>query len=159
MTRAGAHGVSPAAESNATFSHSAVGYILAFRLCRRQPTLENNWFFDKRLFTTSGTADTIAFADTPFLVGGFMYIQMPWGEWGHLFDTMEGYIDEVHISRGLRYGRNRERIRPSRNFRRDDSTIALWRFEEGPGAPIYRDSSGNGHHLVPAAHSLSAHTA
>ena len=44
MTRAGAHGVSPAAESNATFFHSAVGYILAFRLCRRQPTLETIGF-------------------------------------------------------------------------------------------------------------------
>ena len=109
----------------------------------------NNWFFDKQLFTTASKADAIARVDTPFLVGGFMYIQMPWGEWGHLFNTMEGYIDEVHISRGLCYGRNRERIRTSRNFRRDDSTIALWRFEEGPGAPIYRDSFDNGHHLVP----------
>ena len=78
-----------------------------------------------------------------------MYIQMPWGEWGHLFDTMEGYIDEVHISRGLRYGRNGEHIRPPCHFRGDGSTIALWRFEEGPGAAIYRDSSDNGHHLVP----------
>ena len=109
----------------------------------------NNWFFDKLLFATSGTADAIARVDTPFLVGGFMYIQMPWGEWGHLFENMEGYIDEVHVSRGLRYGRNREQSRPPRHFRRDDSTIALWRFAEGPGATIYRDSSENGYHLVP----------
>ncbi len=109
----------------------------------------NNWFFDKRLFATSGTADAIARVDTPFLVGGFMYIQMPSGEWGHLFENMEGYIDEVHVSRGLRYGRNREQSRPPRHFRRDDSTIALWRFAEGPGATIYRDSSENGYHLVP----------
>ena len=62
---------------------------------------------------------------------------------------MRGYIDELRISKGWRYV-PKGNIHPKRNFRVDDRTIALWRFEEGPGAPFYRDSSGNDYTLFPA---------
>ena len=41
------------------------------------------------------------------------------------------------------------RIQAERQFRADGKTIALWRFKEGPGAALYRDSSGNGYTLFP----------
>ena len=61
---------------------------------------------------------------------------------------MKGYIDEIRISQGWRYV-PKGNIHPPRNFRVDKRTIALWRFEEGPGAPFYRDSSGNDYTLFP----------
>lgn len=70
-------------------------------------------------------------------------------------ESMIGYIDEVHVSRGWRYPKRGE-IQPKRHFLADERTIALWRFEEGPGAPLYSDSSGNGYTLV-AGGSLAVH--
>ncbi len=88
--------------------------------------------------------------EAPLLVGGAPFITFNVGStWGNEFGAMKGYIDELRISKGWRYV-PKGNIHPKRNFRVDDRTIALWRFEEGPGAPFYRDSSGNDCTLFPA---------
>ena len=90
----------------------------------------------------------------PLFVGGAPIITFKNGvKWGDFFGTpefesMRGYIDELRISKGWRYV-PKGNIHPKRNFRVDKRTIALWRFEEGPGAPFYRDSSGNDYTLFP----------
>ena len=83
--------------------------------------------------------------DAPLLIGGTKRIEQYWGtEYG----SMKGYIDEVRVSKGFRYARNWGRkIRPKRRLRADARTIALWRFEEAPGATHFADSSGNGYTL------------
>lgn len=87
----------------------------------------------------------------PFLIGGTPIVNFAEGsEWGRLYESMQGYVDEVRVSKGLRYGTERgNRIQPDRKFRADGKTMALWRFEEGPEAALYRDSSGNGYALFP----------
>ena len=83
------------------------------------------------------------------MVGGAPFITFNVGStWGNEFGAMKGYIDEIRISKGWRYV-PKGNIHPKRNFRVDKRTIALWRFEEGPGAPFYRDSSGNDYTLFP----------
>ena len=84
----------------------------------------------------------------PLLIGGPKLVTLENGwEWGNKNESMIGYIDEVHVSQGWRYPKRGE-IHPKRHFLTDERTIALWRFEEGPGAPLYTDSSGNGYTLV-----------
>ena len=88
--------------------------------------------------------------DAPLIIGGTK--RNGWG-WGHRYRfgsmTMKGYIDEVRVSKGFRYGPAERGIPWKRPLRADWRTIALWRFEEGLGAVMYRDSSGNGYHLFP----------
>ena len=83
--------------------------------------------------------------DAQLLIGGTK--RNGWG-WG--YGSMKGYIDEVRVSKGFRYGKEPgKKIRPEKRFREDGRTIALWHFDEGPGSRIYRDSSGNDYHLFP----------
>ena len=83
--------------------------------------------------------------DAPLLIGGAKRIGH---YWGREYGSMKGYIDDVRVSKGFRYSRERgNKIRPKRRLRSDERTIALWRFEEGPGATRYADSSGNGYTL------------
>jgi len=58
--------------------------------------------------------------------------------------SIKGRIDEVRISKGWLYSQG---IKPERRFEVDQKTIALWHFDEGPGAHSYKDSSGNGYTL------------
>ncbi len=53
-----------------------------------------------------------------------------------------GRIDEVRISNIARY---RGDFTPARRFEPDESTLALYHFDEGTG-DLLKDSSGNGHH-------------
>lgn len=88
----------------------------------------------------------------PFVIGGTPIVNFKEGaQWGHKHESMKGYIDEVRVSKGHRYNieQQKHQIHPPRQFKRDTRTIALWRFEEGPGAPFYRDSSGNDYTLFP----------
>lgn len=91
----------------------------------------------------------ISRTDAPLLIGGSERAAPKSGwKWENEYGSMKGYIDEVRISKGFRYGEVPRRIiRPKRGLRADGRTIALWRFEEGRGATHYADSSGNGYTL------------
>ena len=65
---------------------------------------------------------------------------------------MRGRVGEVRVSSKARYGMSNDApedasaVVPGR-FDVDEYTVALWHFDEGPGAPEYADASGNGHTL------------
>ena len=83
--------------------------------------------------------------DAPLLIGGS---KRNVRGWGGRYGSILGYIDEVRVSKGFRYGEAaRRKIRPKRRFREDGRTIALWHFDEGLGATRYADSSNNGYTL------------
>ena len=94
--------------------------------------------------------------EAPLFIGGAPTVTFENDEWGTwntdffgnpILESMKGYIDDIRITKGWRYGPGN--IRPQRKFRVEERTIALWRVEEGPGAPFYRDSSRNGYTLFP----------
>lgn len=62
------------------------------------------------------------------------------------YTSIKGWVDEVRISEGWRYTPFQD-FEPQRKFETDQQTIALWHFDEGPGANSYKDSSGNGYTL------------
>ena len=116
---------------------------IAYQISVKGNRMKVIWYYDGDWggFTFSSAMNR---TDAPLLIGGTK--RNGWG-WGYRFGSMKGYIDEVRISKGFRYGE--AEIRPRRRLRLDVQTIALWHFDEGPGAAMYRDSSGNGYHLFP----------
>lgn len=122
-----------------------------------QQIVENNneahtyHYFERVLDSESRPLEPMGRTLAPFFIGGTPIVNFTEGsQWGRLYQSMRGYIDEARVSRGFRYGTEPgNRIQPERKFRADGKTIALWRFEEGPGAALYRDSSGNGYTLSP----------
>ena len=106
------------------------------------------WYYDGD-WGGSTFSSAMSRTDAPLLIGGTNRNES-WG-WPSRHGSMKGYIDEVRVSKGFRYGAAgeaaRKKIRPWARFRLDEQTIALWHFDEGPGSRIYRDSSGNGYHL------------
>lgn len=62
------------------------------------------------------------------------------------YGSLKGWIDEVRISDTWRYT-PREPFKPAKRFGRDEHTLALWHFDEGPWAASYEDDSGNGYTL------------
>ena len=119
---------------------------------KREITLSFN-FYDS-LYSSRGEIRGRPMGRTPapFVIGGTPIVNFKEGaQWGHQHESMKGYIDEVRVSKGHRYDIEQQeyQIHPPRHFKRDTRTIALWRFEEGPGAPFYRDSSGNDYTLFP----------
>lgn len=122
---------------------------VGFQIAPEKSGIPNAFFYDRTIL--GGYGNERGRTGAPLLIGGLRRIVIKGFEWGHKFKSMEGYIDEVHVSKGFRYAADigGDRIRPRRHFRADARTIALWRFEEGRGAHIYRDSSDNGYHLFP----------
>ena len=59
---------------------------------------------------------------------------------------LQGYIDEVRISKVVRYVRPEWEV-PKGQFKVDKHTISLWHFDEPSGFNRFEDASGNGHHL------------
>ena len=59
----------------------------------------------------------------------------------------QGKIDEVRISDGLRYTGDSYSV-PTLPFSSDVSTLALWHFNETPGATSFTDSTGKGNTLT-----------
>lgn len=72
-------------------------------------------------------------SDDPLFIGG---------REGH--KSIKGWIDEIRISKGCRYGND---FKPERRFEIDKNTLALWHFDEGNDSNFYKDSSGNGYTL------------
>ena len=106
-------------------------------------------FFDGVGRAIGGFDSAIGRTDAPLLIGGSerATLKNSW-KWESEYGSMKGYIDEVRVSKGFRYGDvPRRTIRPKRGLRADGRTIALWRFEEGSGAARFADSSGNGYTL------------
>ena len=117
---------------------------VAYQISVKGNRTKKKWYYDDG---GSGSifGSAMGRTDAPLLIGGTK--RNGWG-WG--YGSMKGYIDEVRVSEGFRYGKKPgEKIRPERRFREDWRTIALWHFDEGHGSRIYRDSSGNGYHLFP----------
>ncbi len=106
-------------------------------------------YYDGRSRGSGRFDSAISRTDAPLLIGGSerATLKNSW-KWESEYGSMKGYIDEVRVSKGFRYGEvPRRTIRPKRGLRADGRTIALWRFEEGRGATRYADSSGNGYTL------------
>lgn len=61
---------------------------------------------------------------------------------GWRFESFAGILDEVRISKGVRYANS---FTPRRPFTSDNDTLALYHFDEGEG-DVLHDSSGNNHH-------------
>ena len=130
---------------------------IAFQIKGDKRHIQSIGFYDRTRLGISGD-DAMGRTEAPLLIGGPKLVSLGEGFiWNRVreYESMKGYIDAVRISAGFRYSRGAE-IRPKRHFRADAQTIALWRFEEGPGAPVYRDSSGNNYTLF-AGGSLAVH--
>ncbi|MBT8368272.1 MAG: LamG domain-containing protein, partial [Deltaproteobacteria bacterium] len=74
---------------------------------------------------------------SPFLIGSFRPSS----------GFFTGGIDEVRISDRVRYS-GYSYLLPSAPFGDDADTLALWHFDDAPGATIFADSSINGNDLV-----------
>ena len=120
----------------------------AHQIVVKQDGIHNIPFYDRK--NTSGNRwRAMGRTNVPLVIGGPARVTLNgrW-EWDKRFESMKGYIDEVRISRGAPYGdKIGAKIRPKRRFRAERHTIALWHFDEGPGATRYTDSSGNGYTL------------
>ena len=85
-----------------------------------------------------------------FVLGGFgKIIEIPGRPpaksfWG----SFTGYIDEVRISKDVRYDVEKKGFMPREKFKKDAKTVALWHFDEPGGTQQFSDASRNAHHLV-----------
>ena len=66
----------------------------------------------------------------------------------HSWGYFAGYIDEVRISKVVRYNTAKHGFTPQKKFKNDAKTIALWHFDEPRGTREFSDTSGNAYHLV-----------
>ena len=127
---------------------------IAYQIVVKKDGTHDTQFYDRHGEGRGRFRAPMGRTEAPLFVGGAPIVTFENGvKWGDLFGTpefesMKGYIDEIRISKGWRYV-PKGNIHPQRNFRVEKRTIALWRFEEGPGAPFYRDSSGNDYTLFP----------
>ncbi len=84
-----------------------------------------------------------------FVLGGFgKIIEIPGRPpnksfWG----SFTGYIDEVRISKDVRYDVEKKGFIPDGKFKDDAKTVALWHFDEPGGTQQFSDASGNANHL------------
>ena len=85
-----------------------------------------------------------------FVLGGYgKIIVLPGRPPAKAFlDSFTGYIDEVRISKDVRYDVEKKGFMPRGKFKDDAKTVALWHFDEPSGAQQFLDASGNGHHLA-----------
>ncbi len=85
-----------------------------------------------------------------FVLGGFgKIIVVPGRPPAKSFiDSFTGYIDEVRISKDVRYDVNKKGFMPDEKFEKDAKTVALWHFDEPGGTQQFLDASGNAHHLA-----------
>lgn len=85
--------------------------------------------------TVSNAVDGFQTSSDPLFIGG---------RYG--YKSINGWVDELRISKGWRYVQFPD-IKPEREFKADQNTVALWHFDDGTNSRIYMDSSGNGHTL------------
>ena len=78
----------------------------------------------------------------PLHIGG-IYEQ---NRWVGSSVKLQGYIDEVRISKVVRYAKPGWEV-PKGPFRVDKDTISLWHFDEAQGSSRFKDASGNNNDL------------
>ena len=83
-----------------------------------------------------------------FTIGGFGENIRSQIHGGHFWGHFSGYIDEVRISKGVRYNIAKRRFTPREKFKNDAKTVALWHFDESTGVQKFLDTSDNGYHLI-----------
>ena len=98
-------------------------------------------------------ADDIPDAKHPrdFTIGGFGKKIASDMHGGHFWGHFAGYIDEVRISKVVRYNIAKGGLTPPekrKKFENDAQTVALWHFDEAMGTQVFSDTSGNAYHLV-----------
>ncbi len=125
-------------------------FHVAMQIVVTEAGSHREYFIDGNSMGSSFKPAPMRRTPAPFLIGGTPIINFKDGSrWGDLYEeSFKGYVDEVQVSKGFRYVL-KENFRPKRRFGADAKTIALWHFNEGPRAPFYRDSSGNGYTLFP----------
>ena len=122
---------------------------IAYQIVGSKHETNRMYYYDRKYFGKGHKAAAIGRTPSPLLIGGTPLVKFKEGaEWGDKYESMNGYIDEVRISKGFRYAPGGE-INVQRHFLADAQTIALWRFEEGSGASSYADASGNDYTLFP----------
>ena len=94
--------------------------------------------------------DPRALRPKDFVLGGFgKIIEIPGRPPAKSFlVSFTGYIDEVRISKDVRYDVEKKGFMPRGKFKDDAKTAALWHFDEPGGAQKFSDASRNEHHLV-----------
>ena len=120
---------------------------IAFQTEEKQTTLIVNELMRVSLGGMTLAPD-ISHAKHPqnFTIGGFGEEIEFWNGnfWGHF----AGYIDEVRVSRVVRYDITKWDFTPQTKFKNDAKTVALWHFDESRGTRDFLDVSGNAYHLV-----------
>ena len=115
---------------------------IALQIVPNENEVDTVLFYNQELIGNKKEFSSMKREDSPFMLGG------PTFAFGrkYSFESMDGYIDEVRVSKGMRFGQGKN-IRVERPFDVDEQTIALWDFEEGANAYSYQDVSGNGYSL------------
>ena len=85
-------------------------------------------------------------SDKPVRIGGIIFQDPERSHFGGDNVKLRGYIDEVRISKVVRYVGPEWEV-PKGKFKVDKHTISLWHFDEAPGINFFRDASGNGYDL------------
>ena len=116
---------------------------IAYQLVVKKDGTHRTEFIDRFGEGRSRFSGKMGRTEAPLFIGGAPTVTFENDEWGTwntdffgnpILESMKGYIDDIRITKGWRYGPGN--IRPQRKFRVEERTIALWRFEEGPGAPL-----------------------
>ena len=95
-------------------------------------------------------ANDISHAGHPqdFTIGGFGKNIRSGIHGDHFWGHFAGYIDEVRISKVVRYNTAKRDFTPRKKFKNDAKTVALWHFDEPKGTREFSDTSGNAYHLM-----------
>ena len=125
-------------------SHLQRWIHIAFQISNTKDGIHYMPFYDLKWAGRGSFPRTMGHIVSPLIIGG-ADPDTAYGGWKR-FESMKGYIDEVRVSNGMRYGRG-GKIGAKRPLQLDARTIALWQFKEGAGATRYADSSGNGYTL------------
>lgn len=85
-------------------------------------------------------------SDKPLRIGGIIFQDPERSSFGGDNVKFQGYIDEVRISKVVRYVGPEWDV-PNGKFEIDRHTISLWHFDEAPGANLFKDATLYGYDL------------
>ena len=94
---------------------------IACQVAVDRPNVQWTQIFDRQHFTPNRAKEAVGFRESPLLIGGIKHLpfenKTEWFGPEH-FESLNGYIDEFRISKGLRYAEDGN-IRPKRRFQAD----------------------------------------